>query len=394
MYNFALLADGRVCKWKNTDPDRRINVIDCESVIAVQQNSNKDIFLLMTSNYHFLLCDDGSEPEDISDLVYKAIRIRAVDAANVIEEFAIAWSTVAVRTDKQVGVVTLREVWRRSKTNPVTTFAFKASIDLFSYHGRCGFVRTVRNKLYLIQGYQKGRTKIPDNILACDPIEIMFPDPENIREIICTGLYALFLMQDGSVYSCDFTDTTWYTLKSIEAFVRVEIPKGECVTKIVNYGLGSVYITHEGRCYYSDSDSYVHPRLFGSLIGRFVTDVYIYMFVFVIRYDDGKLCCLPLYPRNALGKKCKHTDLIRTFVNGSAQPVDLPFFDDKDIVSAVETDKSVHFVTSDGQVYQSAGEIFTKDCAITEIPFFIENPVAVTRADHTRMIPSAQSVLD
>ena len=391
----ATLANGSTCKWSATELTGQMDTTSIGPIKLAAMCPHKRSVLLLTSDHRFLLGSNVRRgpntyfrkgPEDITALVCEVLEIEEADVEKLVVEIKISKDSLAIRTENKVGTIWLTNDGSE-RDYYLEAYSFTERIDLFDYDYGKGYVRTDDNKMHLVgvdMGYEKGI-----------PAEICFSNTASIREIVCGNVYTLLLMYDGSVYARGFD------YSPSEPFTPVMFPSNEFITRIVTNGTKIIYITLEGLCYYTDVESKPHPGealnqctspvLLQSLEGRFVTNAFIVDWEIVIQDDSNRLCLLQFdRPKPRWPDKPRYIIDLHV-INGSIQPVDLPYFDDKDIVSVIQASRSIYLTSATGRVYQSNR---IKDWDTNEVKFFNDNPVAVIADGRATMIPSALSVLD
>lgn len=420
----AQLADGRTVRWKD---GRLIKPIDAlqgnnalttlpngltvrhggtkpisntESVIAIKTCPRRKIVLMLTHDHHILLESEASRGlVDITSLVHMLLNVPKADAEYSIKELRVAGETAVARSEHRICaiIITGYAASNGKLVADTHTYSLQSPITKFGCcYGR-GYVVTEDNKLSMIGNdvyYEDNTMRNSPHISS--PIEIDFANVAGIREIICGYVFGLLLMNDGSVYARGLGPRTGEVCN--KPFSQVLFPYSDSITKIVTDGTKIIYITLEGTCYYTDirvrpypgaSDSLcLHPSPLQSLYGRFVTGAFILDHFIVFQYDTDKLCLMYLYTQ----AYPVESQLAFSYQTGAMSPIDIPFYDDKGIVSIVQADGFVYFTTSEGYVYQTESGFIHCDHSMVRVPFFDENPVAVSDAAST--IPSALSVLD
>ena len=385
---------------QDKDPDRKITFVECEPIEAIR-NDDGSIILTTRSNNHILTMGHDEILRPVTPVACQFLGIDETEAVHVIEDIRTTWNTgMTVITRDYIGMVTFK--WSmfgkpdHLSWKSVLICPFPEPFELLDQSGYYGLARTQSNRLYCIPGYVKN---CESEYITREPIEILFHDVIGIRMTICELMFTLLLMDDGRVYAHGFTSLVQADSEPRNiTFEQVQFPEGTYITKIVSeWGL-ILYVTLEGLCYYSKpkefrgsfcpGKQYQRPVLLQSLLGRVINDIFVFMFCVVAQYDGHKLCMPQALLTPACDKPKRYVDPADTL-----PPIDLPFFDDKDIVTIKETFCSIHLVSCDGRVYRSEGTHLSPD-GVSELIFFRDNPVAVTIDSISPMIPSALSVLD
>lgn len=403
----AALEKGGACWWKDRALVRQMDTTSIEPFTMAAVCSQRSMILLLTERHRLqagVEVDRGLE--DVTWLVSWALKIEHEDVGKAVEGLYVSNDNFAVRTAYKVAHISITDIdddgapeYRRE------AYSFPSVINLMGYsHGK-GIVRTNDNKLYFM-----GRELWYDGtVCACtrqyDSTEIPFDDVAGIREIVCGRVYTLLLMHGGRVYSRGLAYRPDGRIGMDEPFVRLTFPDNACISKIVSNGTKIIYITLEGQCYYTDTEDKPHPglalnkcltpSLLQSLTGRFVTNAFITKQEIVIQDDSNRLCLLRMQPRPNMPRYWPGSAVVIDpgYIDGTVQPDDLPYFDDKDIDNVIQASRSVYLTGADGRVYQSTRTKAT-DWSSKEIEFFKWNPVAVMTESRTTMIPSALSVLN
>lgn len=99
----------------------------------------------------------------------------------------------------------------------------------------------------------------------------------------------------------------------------------------------------------------------------------------VIQHGEGKLCLLISKNENSLLDQLIYGtgwSIDEAYINGTAKPIELPYFDDRDIVYVAKPLDCIYFVTATGQMYVSREGSVTES-SIERITFFDDNPIRV-----------------
>lgn len=413
LHALTLLADGRVC-WLN----------DFRETIEPEiegPNTVSELLVCSRSGTRAVVTDDGRicvdlfqrrELDDVTAAVCETLK-KGVDE---IVQVYLDGFTIIARTRDAVCVIVIQTSMpiydpnRLARSDPnvkhhITGFSpslytFTSSINMVSVGYGRGLIRADDGNLYMFNS----------NI----PRERVVPKPENdnkdlvlvdidctasIRKIICDRQRILLHMDDGSVSICtlsySFPSERQYYPRSDEDFRRVKFPDDASIAKVVINGSVTFYITTTGLCYFIDSSVLIPElSLLKALNGYHVENVFCLRYYVAIITQDRKVCLLPMMMlwdarqegmnmwRGTMGLGAQHA-------SGTVRPFDLPFFDDKDVVSAVQVDNRVYFTTNDGHAYHSTLEEGTVEPRIEPIPFFNANPIAIK--DTASMIRSARN---
>lgn len=385
----AFLADGRIARWRNegTDPlispDRTITMFGSEIEILAKSTACviQSAALIMTPDYRYLY---GQSVEggfrDITATICNALSLGHTELSDNITGMLAGNDFVAVRTDDRVCI--MAPPYNSPNDNHIMhhkVYSFSSSINLFCYQNNRAFIRTGNGKLYVIGVYYYG---MGNTIDWHDHREIRVKDALSISEIVYTESHILFLTKGGRVCGHKFTYRDSDEISGPFDTITFPEPESESVAKIVCNQYVIIYVTLNGNCYFVRQFS--HPTRIEQLSGRFVTNAFILHDHIIVQYDTGRLC--------SIGLTQEPYDLTRSpleqMVTYDLGPViDLPFFDDKNVVSVMES-CGIYFVSSSGQVYWSRN--LEPGYSIETISFFDSNPVAI---DISCTIPSAQSML-
>lgn len=153
----ALLEDGRMCKWLDTDI-LNIKVIEDIEPVAIMVKSpqyRNPAVLVMTQCYRFLIStsikdDKQSGFVDITVFVCRALQLSVQELENVVEIYVDDY-TIAFRTEKSLGIIYLRRGIKNIDTAPIHSFTFPSPINLSCFGNDGGLVRTNDNKLYVFE---------------------------------------------------------------------------------------------------------------------------------------------------------------------------------------------------------------------------------------------------
>lgn len=291
-----------------------------------------------------------------------------------VTEICIDRFTIIARIEDSIGIINMQTVGNVANCDIAgfssSLHTFTSPVNLISYRFNRGYIRTDDGLLYFI-------SDIPGST-SSEPQVVNIVDAARIHEIICCSHHTLFHMKDGTVrvqslerendmYACEF-------------FGHVKFPEGVRIAKVVVNSIQVFYITTEGRCYYTDGGSEV--ILLRALEGYFVENMFSVSDHMAVLHDGNRVCLLRMIPvirefpqyityviRDRIEIDPAHRD-------GSAQPINLSFFDDKSIVAVIQAQNRTYFTADDGSVYYGTINTHTIEPTIKRILFFDANPVA------------------
>lgn len=416
---FAVLDSGRSCKWVHQSCiptiDTSISIIDISVKKAVTCPA-AEMLLVQTHDHKFYLGTAGyKDLKDITAQVANLLQIEPDNIRDSIEEICTDKLNWIVRTSNQIWIVCYEGIHSRHEELPSRVeYSLPGTIDLFSYGCYHGLVRTTDNRLFLIGNESYCNYRLLDRSKIVQPTEVPFSNAADIKQVICGNNYTLSLMNNGSVYAHGLGLRSPHRTNTFieEQFELVVFPDSTVITKIINSEHCIIYITDNGQCYYTDihtiycsNESYriyrsgiieetrmnLHPDLLQQAKHLCIENVFMLNKSIVIQDSYQRLHVLDLDVKDLFwggswvigAKTCEH----------------MPFFDDKDIVSVVQSrrtrfirpdttgDELIYLTTDNGRVYQSADLRQGAD----EITFFTDNPLA--RLDRSAAIPSAKSIV-
>ena len=438
----VLLADGSLYQWNDTNktiiPELVMDSVDC---IRVSNHGVRKVFVILTIDGRFFVRADLTRAlENITALVNNNLKTCAHTSSHtsIVPEIYMYEDRVVIRTEISLCLARLRGTYSTCYPSMrAISGGFKHRINLVSFGYRHGFMRTDDNRLYKFGS--EGSNREFRSLTHQDPYEkpILFSSdivPEHIHEIVCGPHYTLFLMIDGTVNahkldnmsSCyryherivqlQFSDRTYSRLTSFPQGPAESMP----IAKIIAKDYHIFYITIEGLCYYSYTNTRelgrypeipygpYSPVILKALADYYVENAYTYPTCerggIVIQYDEGKLCLLNTYTRGPLRSEYADRSLRPKAIDvpGNELIVSVthacnripsslcpdsryhPFFDrcaPSSLLTLITTDQ--------GHVYQ---KVFNQGSSLEKVQFFDDSPVLVE--GHVYAIPSARSCLD
>ena len=418
---FAVLDSGRSCKWirqsyvPTRETDSPISIIDISVKKAITCPAS-EMLLVQTHDHRFYLGTAGyKDLKDITTQVASLLQIEPDDIGDLVEEICTDKLNWIVRTRNQIWIICLEGFNSRHEELPSRIeYSIPGPIDLFSYGYYHGLVRTTDNRLFLIGNESYCSYRLLDRSRTIQPTEISFSDASNIKQVVCGDNYTLCLMNDGKVYAHGLRFRSPHRTNTFieEQFEAVVFPEGTVITKIVSSEACIIYLTDSGHCYHTgirtihasieshciyrngiieETKENLCPDLLQQVRHLVVEDVFMLNTSIVIQDSYQRLHVLDLDVKDLFWGD--------SWVIGAKTCEHIPFFDDKDIVSIVQSRRTkfirpditgeelIYLTTDSGEAYQSAD----LRQGATEITFFTDNPLA--RLDRSAAIPSAKSIV-
>ena len=407
----TLLEDGRICQWsdKGTDIHPEIEDTDAVSELIVCPRTGSRLVVTQNNRIFISLFED-KKLRDITDLICEVLG----RDANEIIEVHIDTHIILARTENSMCIMTAHvsagafpsdhlvcaEVKRTGFDSIFKTFT--SSINLVSFGCGHGFVRTDDDCLYSFGSNAYCELGIP----YTDTSDVEFRPVcidrvACISQIICGFCCTLLLMECGSVHASGLGYGNQLHRFTGEPFTRILFPDGTRIARVVVTQRLAFFITTDGLCYYIDSDTQPtiadgrpRPILLRALQGYFVENVFNPHRHIAVQYGEHScsharrgVCLLSmieqdseiLYEGTAVeGTAVMHRRVVidPAYHDGSAQPVCIPFFDGKNIVSVAAIWNRTYFTTDDGRAYSNL-TMHTPEPQIDSIPFFDDNPIAI-----------------
>lgn len=413
---FALLADGRACQWSDSFDSQSTHIlnklaptmIDDKVALVSASLSKTDIFVAMMSDdriYIYWRVNSGSA--DITDVIRQAIGDRA-ETVQSVHSFTRAhnnWAQIAVVTEFSIYIFDIRFTglnWKQPTyvPRPYSTIiysrpplgpyhpcrfeivsqvrhTFPAGIDLISIGTVGGFVKTKDHRLYKFRtnslfdlDVSRGKAYLNQCILTnafnC----------QNIRTLVCNGVSAYLIMNNGSVYQRRQVEFQLGWLDAPVTFSQVVFPQPVRVARVVAYYQHIFYITTKGVCYYAydtykDADQLgygLYPVCLGALDSLCVEDIHIAHRYAVIRYASTP------YSRFSAMFVGEYFSLDPEYIDGTKRPTRIHGLGNMCITDIIQTASHTYFVADTGSLYVCA---LPSSQRAVEIPFFKNRPIAV-----------------
>lgn len=383
-FALATLADGKTVMNKvpgDSDmPWTAMSPIQPEPMKVCSSSSETrytNVLAALTYDDRILIscCEPSPEFEDVTP----AIRILTGSDTSSIRDICVVGGYVIFWTDFSIGLVD----WRIDSEFSYGC-VFQSEIDrVWVDDCRC-VVRTKDNCIFAVSNT---KLTIPPACQLASELgkpftlenksEIAFHDVEGIAEVYGGTSWILFLMKDGSVYGCDYEETSM----NHKPFSRVLLPEGEIVTRIVNTQSHIVYVTASNNYYkqhMTHKNNWATKPVLMQKLSSYVVESIL----------AGPRCSIIVQYRDPREQSPLHTCIIHSTYNssyeGELEPVSfcyadqlqpLPSLSNKIIVSIIHRGYLTCFVMDDGSVCWSHFMHYYEPVAISD-PFFDSNPVA------------------
>lgn len=278
---------------------------------------------------------------------------------------------------------------------------FSEGLNIVSYSGSHGFVRTCENKLYSFGRNTYGQCGVPP---LTEPVNALFAveleQIATVSKIVCGPTYTLIIMDSGKVWACGLYHGNGplhgnYQFTE-ETFNQVELPAGEQVIDIVIGSAFVFYITASGLCYYTRpcmvqrfnhpycEEKCLNPKSL-DFLSDFVENVFVLDGAIVFQYGNSQLCLVHLDHDELNGKIIDHQ-----YFTKEIEPIELTFFNNTTVTQVKQLGPHIYFVTDTGLVFYLEYSRNMDGTQIEEIAFFRNSPVMSNRGSHS-VIRSAGS---
>ena len=413
LHTLTLLADGRVC-WLNDSGETiqpEIEGSDTVSKLLVCSRGGTRAVVIDDGR----ICVDLFQRRELDDVTAIACETLKKGIDEIVQVYLDGFTIIARTRDRLCVIVIqtsipVRDSGRLIRSDPnvkhcITGFSpslytFTSPINMVSVGYGRGLIRTDDGYLYMFNSNIPRERTVPSPENANkDLVSVNIDCTASIHKIICDKQRILLHMDDGTVsirtLSYSLPSGRQYYTGPDEPFRRIDFPDDVIIARIVISDSTTFYITTGGLCYFIDS-TVQNPELslLKALDGYHVENVYSLRYYVAIITQDRKVYLLPMMMlwdarfegetmwRGTMGLGAPHID-------GTMRPFDLPFLDDRVIVSAVQASKRVYFTTGDGRAYHSTLDECRPDLILRPIPFFDANPIAIK--DTASMIRSARN---
>ena len=353
---------------------------------------------LLTSDKRILFSFNGGGLDDITQLIYdifgEAIEIRDVRIHNLV---------LIVIAKDMVGVIGIEQSLVEGRGHGCEAKAglihqFPCEIDTYSaeeWIWGWSVVKTVDGNLYWFSEGDCINPSLEPEQNRWSLQKLRFDKGNSVCEIFVSYRHILLLMCGGGVYVMDIEDDR-PVLKD-RVFKLLVFCEGVEVLKVIQSVFNAFFVTNTGSCYHLQEGSDLRVNVIQSLHGYFVEEVYPIVNRLVIRHDGGRICVLQIDARHEDPEF--NSRVRKQYINGTAKPRSIPFFDNKGIASIRTLSRRIYFVTSEGSTYwvlwKQLEAIDLEDLANLSIiheDFFDMNPLAVSNT--SAKIRSAGSMLN
>lgn len=358
----AKLANDQICTWRGHDKPIAPSTHEHQFAIAVVCPGT-DILVGLTHGKRILAGKPHKEVlVDITSSICDAL---GIDTNCVIEEIHTNEDNIIIRAGRCVGNMqicrksTNRWIQADFTLDNVAVYKFEHDVDLISFDEGHGFIRTVDGGLFSTGSNSSCEGAVPfDRDYGTDLRKVDISYAQDIREIICGNRFTILFMIDGSIRACGLGHGNLKKGYAGTPFALVEFSDGVRIARVITDGYLIFYVTTKGLCYVTLSRTQgLSPELVHMLDGYSIENVFILKRIIIIQHDEGKLAWI--YDLNK-------------------EPIPLPFFDDKSIVSVNWMGEHIYFITIEGYVYYSGLDL--NQDQIVMIPFFTNNPIMVERS--------------
>lgn len=359
----AYLANDSVCVWKNNRASQNTNneaipsskpAVICEAARIAVTCRQTSAYAILTQKGRVLTGFENYSMEDITDLIPLASREELLGCSTEILLSAQSPSTVctvAIKTQTCISFVDIGSLW----VCYLGTQNIPSGIDIFGFDAWHAVVKTNSNDLHLIK---IGIRDIISQQLCRSGIE-------NIQQIVCTNNHIFLLKQNKVVSERPIGNSM---TEQIDIFNR------EPVSKIIADGQHVFFITTKSMCYYFH---YKVCRYEVSLIEvlkeRYIENIFVLKERVVFQYDGDRLCFLHLV-NDIYRHSFKQIDPPHMVQFVPAIP--LLLCENMGIISIESVGKHTVFVTDEGRAFSALTQ-YLETQHLTEIPFFVDNPLMV-----------------
>lgn len=391
----GLLADGRLCNWIAEALDLEPDVIGNE-IATAKSFKYADPFIVLTHDLRVLIYTSNGIPRsrfsdaslfiDITSTLHEVIGEEIITEVLAFKEFRYQ-VRFAIATKRSFSTFTVRYPYNgfasEIKVAITSTYTLSSDINLIRTDHCRGFIRTDDGSMYALP-CPFDLERFDWAAIDCDPYLVDIDNAESICEIGFNRDSAVFLRDDGSVQ----------VYASPDCMRAVILPHGTHIIKAVVRDNDAFYLAADGTCYYDTFVIYHSERVLKvtdppvpirSLIHKYVEDIYVLSPYLLVQHDGLKLSALVID---------SWIDL--AFIEGTYEPISLDYFDDKCVVDIIKPYHKIFVVTDDGRVYDLELPDTSKfnpraRVCVTELPFFNDNPLAISSSPTN--IRSARSIL-
>lgn len=361
----AILANRKVGVWNRFN----LNTLIEDEVAILDTSPSTGLYAALTLDGRiYANISVRTKPIDITRTIRQALG----NCSPITKIFVDDLSIIAF-TDTSLCIVSVLYRTVNGKTSfgftKELTHKFPHKLNLISFGDSCAFMRTSNNDLYCLSALDENWTLV----------QVSIPGIELISKIVCSPYNMFMIANDGTVRSYNWLDTS-------QPPVRIGLPEGTTVTKIVITQTLIFYITSTGGCWYNridhvsqqpypltastPSDTDVSRR---RTLANFSIENVLEASTFIIfQYSGGRMVTVAAPSlRFMLFKKC--------YTWATLVP-----FNDKRVESIINSRTATYFTASDGSVYHC--DSFSPYAEYEEVPVFENNPVLTESTDSDRML--------
>lgn len=275
---------------------------------------------------------------------------------------------------------------------------FEEDINLSSFGYGHGFFRT-KSGLYNINvfGYRHGEGSNINPYLNYEGFTkglVSFEHVDCISEIVSGMFDSLFLMNDGSVWVCNYNQAG----RTLGILSIVPFSDDSFIIKIITDGIQFFFIADDGSCYYANSKNdgtSDGPLLIRALSNYHTENLFILDSLIVVIHSEG-ICLLDMvshisYPFST--SLCKTYIMDPSYTTSDVEPETIQFKPEMPIVSVTGTRYDFYFLLENGSLHQLSDFCFD-DTEVNAVPFFTDNPVKIDQRKSVMQIRSASSIVN